>query len=180
MTIVLSKQGGGQLAPLPAINVRRFPRGEGLHEKAKLDPPTLIATAAKLLIFVHGYNNTRFEAEKSYGVFRSKLTKLPGFTQAGFYWPGDKMRRQVIELLPPPEWETWLSTFYYERQVDSAVRSGKLLANAVAAEIDHRRAQARIAGRLSAHSFEICIVAHSLGCRVTLEFLQRVSVLPGV
>jgi hypothetical protein len=174
MTIVLRPESAPS-APLASISVRRYPRGAGLHDAAKLKPPNLLQGATKLLIFIHGYNNTQLQAERSYGVFQARLTKLKGYARAGFYWPGDNMRRQAIEVTPPPTWRTWLSAIYYDRQVGNAVRSGRLLADRVRAEIDHRRA--RIERKQPSSPFEIYIVAHSLGCRVALEFLQRLSVL---
>jgi esterase/lipase superfamily enzyme len=172
MTIVLQHSGtAGPLPPLSSISVRRHGRGPESYEVAKLEPKTLLRETVRFLIFIHGYNNSKWQAEHSYTVFRARLSKLTGLSQVGFYWPGENMRKIAVETSPPGRFTFFFSALFYNRQVDKAKYSAVKLANAINAEFNHRQAQSNIG--LAPPRLEINIVAHSLGCRVALEFLKE-------
>jgi hypothetical protein len=136
MTTVLSVRGecsGGPL--LPQVEASRDLHGFN-----------------RLTVLIHGFNNTRCSARKSYAAFAT----LPDVTDAKvilalgelceFYWPGD------ARALGPAS---------YPMEIDRAKASAELLS-----------AFLRDLARGRSTPLEIQLVCHSLGNRVALELLE--------
>lgn len=103
---------------------------------------------SNLLILIHGYNNSRTEAIRSYDQFLENLKKKFN-TQtaqvAEFFWPGDEPNKII-------------STISYPNQIRPAIESAKELAIYLGA-LQH------------SGPMVVNLVGHSLGCRVILELL---------
>lgn len=107
----------------------------------------------RLLILIHGYQNSEDDAHHAYLRFQERLRGVMptgGLGSIGevweFHWPGDHPR-------------FFLSVFTYSARVESARVSGIYLA-------DHLK---RLPGR------RVHIVAHSLGCRVALSAISAID-----
>jgi pimeloyl-ACP methyl ester carboxylesterase len=114
--------------------------------------------ARRHIILIHGFHNSKDRAQKSYAVF---LEQMRGVMPAGrfgrlgavwpFYWPGNHPNRLI-------------SIASYSARVSDAGEAGRLLAEYLAG-LRHRP--------------EVCLVAHSLGCRVALETVARIREVGG-
>jgi pimeloyl-ACP methyl ester carboxylesterase len=110
----------------------------------------------KVVLFVHGYNNSAPDADTAYGQFLTDLMSastttrfnLPAF---GFYWPGDTH----IKII---------STISYPFQIDPAIDSARRLFAFLAT----------LQGP-GGTPIEINLVGHSLGCRLVLELVKQFS-----
>ena len=133
-----------------------------------LSPPTFHAQADALtrrqcLVLVHGFNNTDSEAAEAYYGFRSREAEIFSVTDpASFekmfgdvYWPGDA------------DWSFFdkLDFLVYPSAVHTAVHAAEELAELLVKMPNLER---------------VDFIAHSLGCRVTLEtmLLLRRRTLP--
>lgn len=106
------------------------------------------------ILLVHGYNVAERDGQSSMAQLRSALTEgCPSLASQimTITWPGN---------------ESWLrgGPAAYFAKVDVARQAGKLLCETIVSE--H-------AAGLGSH--ELVIVAHSLGCRLTLEFLRHLN-----
>jgi pimeloyl-ACP methyl ester carboxylesterase len=107
-----------------------------------------LRSASRLVILIHGYQNSEFKARRSFAIFRSNLSgTVPREQVWEFHWPGDH-----------PELFTSLAT--YPVRVPIATQAGEALARFLA---NHTYARS------------VVIVAHSLGCRVALETAFRIA-----
>jgi pimeloyl-ACP methyl ester carboxylesterase len=111
---------------------------------------------SKVVLFVHGYNNSAPDADTAYGRFLTDLMSasattrfhLPAF---GFYWPGDTH----IKII---------STIGYPFQIDPAIDSASRLFAFVST----------LQGP-GGTPIEINLVGHSLGCRLVLELVKQIA-----
>jgi pimeloyl-ACP methyl ester carboxylesterase len=145
------------------LGVRVQPKGGPVAARVGIDPlssPQEL-NAARVVLLIHGFNNSAERAERSYQAveahLRSQLCRygmdrLVAVWQ--FYWPGD----QGGHL--PGIGKIW----GYRESLDNALETGHLLASFLE---DHRHRQ-------------ICVVGHSMGCRVTLEMLRTLDELPSL
>ncbi|GAA3167572.1 hypothetical protein GCM10010531_20420 [Blastococcus jejuensis] len=134
-----------ELGDTPMADVVRVARGldDALH-------------APRLIILIHGYQNSETAAHESFSTFAERLatvgwpTALARFgTLWEFHWPGNHPNRIV-------------SLATYSVRVPEAIRAGEKLAEFL--------------GDLSAEQ-EVCLVAHSLGCRVALETVHKIGLM---
>jgi Alpha/beta hydrolase of unknown function (DUF900) len=104
-------------------------------------------SARRLVILIHGYNNSETQAGTSFDAFRESLRDaIPRHELWEFHWPGDHPKRLTALLTYP----------------------GRA---AVAPEVG-----ARLGSFVRKHpSGSIAIVAHSLGCRVALETARAIG-----
>jgi pimeloyl-ACP methyl ester carboxylesterase len=103
--------------------------------------------ARRLTILIHGYNNSEQAAEQSYERFEEALlqARVPSSSLGAIWvlhWPSDDPAK-------------WLSRASYAARVPEAPYVGRLLVADFLAQLSPRQ--------------EVNLVAHSLGCRVTLE-----------
>ena len=115
--------------------------------RADRPPPAL----SRVVVLIHGYNNTFASAGESYAGFTAHLEGLDALTfwpLAHFFWPGDK------------PWGA-LSRASYPVEIGAARRAAREL----------RLFLATLRGPVGA-PVEIAFVAHSLGARLLLELLE--------
>lgn len=119
--------------------------------------------ATKIILLIHGFNNTEADAEKSYALLKEKLVEA-GVNPVSLentwnvYWPGFEPRR--VNLLPSDQHALWYSVLTYRRQVPKAIAAGRLLGEYLS-ELPSKSS--------------ILVVAHSLGCRVALEAFREMT-----
>jgi esterase/lipase superfamily enzyme len=140
------------------LSVRRKDTDQGGDVEPEVrDLDNLKGSMARyILLLVHGFNNSRQDAEQSYGKFLNNI--LPGLRRskvapdaiAEFQWPGD------------------VSMGFWPRAIDYPIdiRQALLAAQRLATFL----ATLPIPGR-GATSVRITFVGHSLGCRLILEAL---------
>lgn len=81
---------------IPTFSVRQSDVGGPIAESVVTSPARFRPSSSRLIVLIHGYNNTRQAAEKGYAAFVKLLDSLgvPANSSygeiAGFYWPGDK------------------------------------------------------------------------------------------
>jgi pimeloyl-ACP methyl ester carboxylesterase len=105
-----------------------------------------------LVLLVHGYNNDEEGATEAFEGFRTLQPELGPIRARlmGVYWQG----------------ENWTRFLYYPAAVGSARQAARLLAQDL-------RMVARRRGLLG-----VDVVAHSLGCRLSLELLSELEAFP--
>lgn len=132
--------------------------GEVVHQVVGDTGPLKLSGARHILLLIHGFNNTWDEAEKSF------TDLIGGLEKAGlcdsyvapdaivrFQWPGDVAVGpfQLMDFLG------------YPVDIEQAIRSAPVLRRYLTDELLAELPNVRIS-----------IVAHSLGCRLTLELLK--------
>ncbi|MEM0922776.1 MAG: alpha/beta hydrolase [Pseudomonadota bacterium] len=130
----------------PRLTLRSRPVGGEPLEKIAGRLP---ARGRRLILLIHGFNTTEAEAAEGYAAFADLIERqAPRLAQAlcPIYWPGDAAMKGGAY--------PWL--------VARAETCGAMLASWLSAHLEHR------AG-------EVAIVAHSLGCRLALEAMTRLS-----
>ena len=109
---------------------------------------------SRIVIFIHGYNNTKQAAKDNYSVFSKLLDGLGVSEQSmfgqivAFYWPGDARLGKISFLSYPTE-------------MGPARRSAELLANFLIPIRGPR-----------GFPLQVILVCHSLGNRVALELIR--------
>lgn len=134
------------------ISVRHDDVGGSVAQDVFPPPEKFTLTTSRILILIHGYNNTLKNARESYGEFL-KNSGLDGMAKVGqvcgFFWPGDK-DLSVFSFLS------------YPLEVTPAIKSAEAL---------HR-----FLSKLKPPGgwpLEVIIVCHSLGNRVGLELIKK-------
>ena len=127
----------------PSLSYRLAEKGGGVQPFGILRPGGLLSQYRSIVFFVHGYNNDQQSASEAYQGFLPRLGNV-SVQPIGVYWPGDN----------------WSRGAYYLQALNKVDE----VATRFATDI-HNAAKA-------SGSLEISFVAHSLGCRVTLETLR--------
>lgn len=150
------------------VSLRQSPVGGGLLAEGRHFPYDLFTSADAILLLIHGYAVHQIGAQTSYRDFEENLD-LPwrGMAVATF-WPGDSWDEGIGRLTPSLV-STLAAKMSYLYQPERARRSAKLLAKVLARGMSARR-EARRNAPLSLH-----IIAHSMGCRLTLELLDQLE-----
>ena len=106
-----------------------------------------LESASRLILLIHGFNNSEQDARRAFATFRRNLGKsVPREQLWEFHWPGDH---------PEP----FISKVTYPVRVPVAMLTGQALK-----EFLSERHNAR----------SLVIIAHSLGCRVALETVFQI------
>ena len=138
------------------FNLRQKDEGGVLRNPGEFLPPGAPDARRECLVAIHGYNNHRGEATEAYLGFRrrqcaqfqdvdlAQLNARLGDT----FWPGD------ADWIGPLD---WLDMLFYPAAVGVARDAAPLLAD--------------LLWRMP-NLEEVDFIAHSLGCRVTMETLQ--------
>lgn len=133
--------------------------------RPRLCPGNALTGQRYLVLLIHGFNNTQKQAEEAYDGFLALQRELgdlnPGQQVADghiveFYWPGDV------------GWWEWSRAKNYDDSLERAI------------EIARRLVQAFERLIRDGVEKEIDIVAHSMGCRLTLELINQLHAMPGV
>ncbi len=142
------------------LSVRTRDRGGPVRSSVS-DSGRLASSGARhLLILVHGYNNTRSEADGSYREFLGGLVKSLRKSRVApdavvfFQWPGDT-------AIGPMK---WFDRAGYPFDIARARTSADRLTDYLASFPSPTSAPS---------SLKITIVAHSLGCRLSVEMLNQ-------
>ena len=140
------------------LTVRASPERYQLPEPVDFEQGTMTDLAQKrILLLVHGFANPEDKAQGSYKKFADGLTAVnESFPDAWgavceFHWPGDDRRGALA------------STVTYSFRVESAHASAIRLASFLHEEPG------------LTPDLDLYIVAHSLGCRLTLEVLREIA-----
>ena len=140
--------------PYNRLSVRSDYPDQTIREVAA-DGPTLAQDldAPRLIILIHGYQNSEPEAHRAYDKFRDALRRalyLDTERDLGvfweFYWPGDNPNKVI-------------SVATYAARVPDARESGRLLAEFLSKRNPRQK---------------IFLVGHSLGCRVALDAVRTI------
>jgi pimeloyl-ACP methyl ester carboxylesterase len=146
------------------ISLRETVIGGPPRRSAWLFPPKLLQRGRRMLLMIHGFNVSLCQAGCAFEKFEANLNLYWRARSVSLYWPGDVQNwfafSRVRKGLPTKAW----SAVNYPRQIGHARQCAQLLLDSFRAALSARAAQPPM---------ELVIVAHSLGCRLTLEFLQR-------
>lgn len=155
-----------------AISLRQSVVG-GKLDAGKVSPPDLLTRENRIVVLIHGFNVTQLQADKSYDEFERHLSPEVRSRLVRLYWPGDSSTRADASRGMQGRISKIISPLLYMLKPKVAVQCSKRL-RALLSEAFRARAQG---GRNA--PLEICFVAHSLGCRLTVETLERVVVSGG-
>lgn len=138
------------------LSVRTRPAGGRVASGVREGPPPFIQGHSRIVILAHGYNNSQAEARDAYAGF---TTNLGGMYEGGagivsdaaarFQWPGDLKLK-------------WASLISYPFQIGHARDAARRLADYLGG------LQGPNGGPM-----QVDFVAHSLGCRMTLETIRE-------
>lgn len=149
--------------PTPRLSFRREPRG-GATAPPPAESTNALARFDRVVLLIHGYNNDERDAEAAYRGFdrlQRELGQIPerqpvaGGRLVEVYWPGDA------------NWGIF-SFLFYMGSIGRALETADLLASAL-------RTAAAARGFLN-----VDVVAHSMGCRLTMETLKRLEAVPNL
>ena len=136
------------------LSFRQQPCGGDVRIAPSIQPSHALSSDPRLVLLIHGFNNDFYVARESYCAFleeQARLGPLTGASIVEVYWPGDTGIRY------------WLS-------IDRARRTADALAQQLRRAAENRSRQR---GKL-----EVYVVAHSMGCRLTLELLRNLHFTP--
>ena len=130
-------------------DISLFAKDEG----AESNPRAWFRAASRIVLFVHGYRVKPDDVHVSYQTFAEKLDSWP----SGQWWGlGRVVWHGTAQTAIP-----LLDVFSYPFKPKEAVAAGKRLATLIE----------RMRGAAGSRA-EVCLVAHSLGCRVVFEALR--------
>ena len=150
-------------APTARLSFRTQPSGGDVAEPADAQCREIVGRR-QLLLLIHGFNNSLKDSEDAYHGFEQVQRELGAIDEdlpvangrvVQVYWPGDA------------DWGI-ASPLFYPFSIERAQRT----ADALAATLVR-------AAREGGHKL-IDVVAHSMGCRLTLELLKRLQNAPGI
>lgn len=146
------------------ISLRERAIGGQVRKRAWFFPRKLLQRGRSILIIIHGFNVTLCEAGCAYEEFEQNLSLYWRARAVSLYWPGDMRnwfnRSHVARGKISEGW----AAVNYPRQIGCAKSCSSMLADGFREAILARASTQR--------PLELVIVAHSLGCRVALEFLR--------
>jgi len=129
----------------PFISFREFDEGGAFRPIPEVVPASALDRAGRIVLLIHGFNNNAHQADEAYSNFFAAQSRLGYRGQASLveiYWPGDT------------------SITGYHRSIPRAKTTAERLASLLRRAASRRR-------RLT-----IDVVAHSMGCRLTLELIK--------
>jgi hypothetical protein len=135
------------------ITVRRDHRGGELRRDAKVKGHINSAGEIHLVVLIHGFSVDEEAARTAYAQFRKNLPQENKMQLTQFFWPGDAHVSGLMSKVLYP----WMP----DRAENAALRLVTYLAGPLSSQ-----AQGTV---------NLYIVAHSLGCRLTLETLRILS-----
>jgi len=150
------------------ITLRRSPVGGGFLESASHFPNDLFTRADDVLLMIHGYAVHQVGASRAYRQFLDHLDPPWRRMAVATFWPGDSWAEGEGSL-NPNGWHTLAAKLSYPAQPERTQNAAKLLANLIAQGLNARTGL-RLNRPLNLH-----IIAHSMGCRLTLELLDQLE-----
>jgi len=150
-----------------AISLRSHSVGGTVRDQADTSPPDLLEEASRLIVFVHGFNVTEVDANDAYDLFERHLSPGNRARVVRLYWAGDTSTR-ADSLRGQRGWiSKMISPISYMWKPKPAMRSSQKLARKLKKAFVHRTQNRKN------EKLELCFVAHSLGCLLTLETLYQ-------
>jgi esterase/lipase superfamily enzyme len=148
------------------LSLRERCRGGPVRPKPIETPPDTLRRSRRIILLIHGFNVDFCAAEKSYIAFVRELFFQWTARTVWVYWPGDAAPESegVFSRLA----RSVISPLSYPYQPDRAELAARYLADYIGEVIERRRTSAL-------NPIHLSIVAHSLGCRLALELLSRLS-----
>lgn len=145
----------------------------GILTDPKVDPTDLLIDKDQILLLMHGFNVTQEDASISYAHFENQLTDSVRDRVVRLYWPGDTSTQADSRRGQQGTLSKYLSAAAYSWKPPIARQSAQKLRDLLQRAFDERNKLGRN------KPLEICIVAHSLGCRLALEMLERILIVRG-
>jgi pimeloyl-ACP methyl ester carboxylesterase len=148
------------------LSVREQCKGGPVRDPAIEMPAGALRRARRAVLLIHGFNVDMCAAGRAYETFADGLLFRWRARAVQVYWPGDaapKARTALARHVTPA-----VSAASYPFQPLRAQRAAEVLADHIADAVG---------GRTSPNLLRLSIVAHSLGCRVALELLNRLRTL---
>lgn len=151
-----------------SISLRQSVVGGQLSD-GKITPPDLLVTSDRIVVLVHGFNVTKEDADRSYDHFVTHLSSDVRAQIVRLYWPGDRavegrgLRGKLSAIR---------SKLAYAVKPETAIESAQALRLLLRRAFEERDYQRRNV------PLEICFVAHSLGCRLTIEAIELLLGVP--
>lgn len=148
----------------PSLSLRQLERGGDVLDPPTANPPQLLQQTWTFVLLIHGYNNDLKAGREAYEGFRLVQRELGQVDPSrpatdtpliDVYWPGDA------------DWGI-VSFLYYPWSIERAKRAAPVLARALGEAVT-----------LSGFK-TVDIVAHSMGCRLTLELLKQLEPVSGI
>lgn len=167
----------GTLSEMSRISFRSLPAGGAVLRAPRATPADLLLGDDELVLLVHGYANDEPAAFASYRRFMENLGERWAAKAAGVFWPGDGRTRDADAQ---QSLFSFLAVASYMWQPQRARETARHLADLLGRACVDRQAVAARRGRV-ARPLVVSIVAHSMGCRLTLELLNlvRTAILAG-
>ncbi|MDH7975673.1 alpha/beta fold hydrolase [Sphingomonas sp. AR_OL41] len=145
----------------------------GVLRNPAVEPVDLLIDRDRILLLIHGFNVTQADADRSYTIFERQLSDDVRNRIVRLYWPGDSSTKADSRTGQQGALSKYLSAASYSWKPPIARQSAQKLRDLLNATFISRANSGRN------RPLEICVVAHSLGCRLTLEMLERVLVSVG-
>jgi hypothetical protein len=174
------------LNAFPRMSFRYWPRGGAARTAPVLTPGDLLLRRNEMIFLIHGFNVAEDAAFAGYRSFLHELGDPWVEMATAVYWPGDSREKD-----PDREagWTYWFTRYTsYLGQPKRARMIGRAIASRLADAVDNRKQVAFANARLIAAAegrdqpdfrdmvppvLTLHIVAHSMGCRLTLELLDH-------
>jgi pimeloyl-ACP methyl ester carboxylesterase len=133
-------------------------RSENAGGDLQLNPDPPFLTKSRVVLLIHGFNDTIKEANDAYSGFISTQETIANYSPGGNFAPD----RNFIEIFwKGDDWGV-ASPLYYMKAIPNAAVTGTALANTL-----------KTISRERGEIIEIMVVAHSLGTRLTLEMMKH-------
>jgi hypothetical protein len=143
------------------ISLRERCYGGAVRRRAKESPEGILRRSRRVLLLVHGFNVSLCAAEKSYEKFVGALPFRWRGRTLWTYWPGDATISGQGSNDPAGLWSDLWSVIRYSWQANQAEESALVLRDYLEEATNERTFPVRLS-----------IIAHSLGCRLALEFIR--------
>ena len=146
----------------PRLTFREASDGGDVLTRPRACPSIALTGKRYLVLLIHGFNNSEKQAREAYDGFQSLQRELgnlnPNLPVADghlveFYWPGDV---------------GFFSGLNYEDSLHRSIVIARRFSEALQRAVEQ------------AGPKQIDIVAHSMGCRLTIELLRRLITVPDV
>lgn len=158
-----------------AISLRLRNLGGGIAGTAQVSPPGLFQKASRIVVLIHGFNVDFHEADASYSRFERNLSEATRRNIVRVYWPGDASQRRDSETVKKGFLSRLLSGISYPVQPERADAIAQTLRECIRENINERLKRSDGQSK----PLEIVLIAHSLGCFLTLRLLDRVFAFQG-
>jgi hypothetical protein len=140
------------------LSVREKARGGAVATAAIQSPPNLLKRSRRIVLLIHGFDVDFDSAKLAYARFVRHIPLHTSARTIWIYWPGDQTN------------EIW-SSVGYSLKPEVAEHSAHVIEEAISEAVRWRYPRYQ--------PLEVSIVAHSLGCRLALELLNRITSLSG-